>query len=224
MTIHQRLRQLRQTSGLTQEQVAVQIGLTRQALSSYESGRTRPDIETLMKLAEIYGTDLEGILYGNEKQQKALRRIKATAGISFGLLALLSLASSALLWYKNRFFPLSEGQVSPEEMALLETRIKLDQTWTTTDGILLTVSALAFLLLLLLLVTSPGAFSRKQKLLYAGALTAALLVLPLPFAFTDPIFSPVNYLITPILVIGRLTVFLVLDLVIETLIKKKKRN
>jgi len=224
MTIHERLRQLRQTSGLTQEQVAGQIGLTRQALSSYESGRTRPDIETLMKLAEIYGTDLEGLLWGSEKQQNALRRIKVTAGITFGLLSLLSLASSVLLWCKNRFFPLSEGLVSPEEMTLLETRIKLDQTWTTTDGILLTVSALAFLLLLLLLVTSPGTISRKQKLLYSGALALALLVLPLPFAFTDPVFPPVNYLITPILVIERLAVFLVLDLVMEALIRKKKRN
>ena len=74
MTIHETLRQLRQASGLTQEQVVQQIGLTRQALSSYESGRTRPDIETLMALAEIYGTDLEGLLYGQEKQQKAAHR------------------------------------------------------------------------------------------------------------------------------------------------------
>ena len=224
MTSHETLRQLRQNSGLTQEQVAQQIGLTRQTLSSYESGRTRPDIETLMALAEIYGTDLEGLLWGSEKQQKAARRIRITAGITFGLLSLLSLGSSVLLWCKNRFFPLSEGQVSPKEMTLLEARIKLDQAWSTTDGILLTVSALAFLLLLLLLVTSPGAIPRKQKLLYTGALALALLVLPLPFVFTDPVFPPVNYLITPILVIGRLAVFLVLDLVIETLIKKKKKN
>ena len=224
MTSHETLRQLRQNSGLTQEQVAQQIGLTRQTLSSYESGRTRPDIETLMALAEIYGTDLEGLLWGSEKQQKAARRIRITAGITFGLLSLLSLGSSVLLWCKNRFFPLSEGQVSLKEMTLLEARIKLDQAWTTTDGILLTVSALAFLLLLLLLVTSPGTISRKQKLLYSGALALALLVLPLPFALTDPVFPPVNYLITPILVIERLAVFLVLDLVMEALIRKKKRN
>lgn len=224
MTIHERLRQLRQASGLTQEQVAGQLGMTRQALSSYESGRTRPDIETLMKLAEIYDTDLEGILYGSEKQQKAARRIKVTAGITFGILALLTLVSSALLWCSHRFFPLTEGQVSPEELAILESRMKLDSAWTTTDGILLTVSALAFPLLLLLLVTSPGAISRKHKLQYAGVLTAALLVLPLPFAFTDPVFPPINYLVTPMLAVGRLAVFLVLDLVIEAFLGKKKRN
>lgn len=66
--------------------------------------------------------------------------------------------------------------------------------------------------------------SQKQKCLYTGALAAALLVLPLPFGLTDPVFSPINYLVTPALVVGRLAVFLVLDLVIEALRKKKKRN
>lgn len=221
MTIHQRLRQLRQASGLTQEQVAGQIGLTRQALSSYESGRTRPDIETLMHLAEIYGTDLEGLLYGNEKQQKAVRRIKVTAGITLGLFSLLTLASSILLWCNHRFFPLVEGQVSPEEMAVLETHMRLDRIWTCTDSILLIGSTLAFLLLLIFLVRAPGIIPQKQKFLYAGALTAALLVLPLPFAFTDPVVSPVNYLFNPLVITGRLAVFLVLDLVMEALLKKR---
>ena len=83
---------------------------------------------------------------------------------------------------------------------------------------------MAFLLLLIFLVRDPGVIPRKQKLLYSGALAFALLILPLPFAFTDPVFPPVNYLITPILVIERLAVFLVLDLVMEALIRKKKRN
>ena len=222
MTIHHNLRQLRQDSGLTQEQVAQQIGLTRQALSSYESGRTRPDMETLMRLAAIYHTDLDGILYGQAPQRKALRRIRIAAGITAGLLALLTLASSALLWCSNRFFPLAEGQLSPEEMALLETRLNLDQAWTTTDSLLLWVSALAFLLLLLLLVSKPGLLSWKTKVLYAAGLSALLLVLALPFGLTDPIFPLVNYTITPTLVVGRLALFLVLDLVIEWFLLRKQ--
>lgn len=39
MNIHQNLRQLRQMTGLTQQQAAEQVGITRQALSGYESGR-----------------------------------------------------------------------------------------------------------------------------------------------------------------------------------------
>ena len=222
MTIHETLRQLRQNSGLTQEQVAQQIGLTRQALSSYESGRTRPDIETLMALAEIYGTDLEGLLYGQEKQQKSARRIRITAGITFGILTLLTLASSALLWAANRFFPMTEGQVSPQDMVILETRLKFSSAWEFADGLLLLLSVLAFLLLLILLARNPGVIPWKQKLLYAAAMAVTLLILPLPFGLTDPLFPPINYLFTPMLAVGRLAVFLVLDLTLEFFLKRKK--
>lgn len=222
MTIHETLRQLRQASGLTQEQVAQQIGLTRQALSSYESGRTRPDIETLMALAEIYGTDLEGLLYGQEKQRKSARRIRITAGITFGLLTLLTLVSSALLWTSNRFFPLEEGQVSPQDMVILETRLKLSSAWELTDGLLLHLSVLSFFLLLLLLVTTPGSYPWKTKVRYAGVLAAVLVILPLPFGLTDPIYPLSNYLFTPFFVIFRLAVFLSLELILEHFHNRKK--
>ena len=41
--IHSHLKQLRQDRGMTQETVAQRMGLTRQAVSSHESGHTRPD-------------------------------------------------------------------------------------------------------------------------------------------------------------------------------------
>ena len=44
--IHSHLKQLRQDRGMTQETVAQRMGLTRQAVSSHESGRTRPDLDT----------------------------------------------------------------------------------------------------------------------------------------------------------------------------------
>lgn len=47
MTIPQNLKDLRRLSGMTQEQVAEKVGLTRQAISSYESGRTQPDLALL---------------------------------------------------------------------------------------------------------------------------------------------------------------------------------
>ena len=54
MTINKNLRDVRQISGMTQEEVASRVGLTRQAISSYESGRTEPDLDMLIKLAGLY--------------------------------------------------------------------------------------------------------------------------------------------------------------------------
>ena len=91
MTIGDNLRALRADSGMTQEQVAEQLGVTRQTLSSYESGRTRPDIDMLVRLCQVYDTDLDGIVYGQARVLKDLRRVRRTA------VALLALSILALL-------------------------------------------------------------------------------------------------------------------------------
>ena len=79
MSIHQNLRDLRTARNLTQEQVAAQLNVTRQAVSSYESGRTRPDIDTLLRLAEIYQVSLDQILYGQDQALAHPRRLRTLA-------------------------------------------------------------------------------------------------------------------------------------------------
>ena len=44
----------------------------------------------------------------------------------------------------------------------------------------------------------------RQKLLYTAALAVGILLAAIPFAYTDPVYGPPNYLITPVLVIFRL--------------------
>lgn len=43
-SIHENLKQLRRARNLTQEDVADRLGFARQTISSYESGRTQPDV------------------------------------------------------------------------------------------------------------------------------------------------------------------------------------
>ena len=74
--INENLKQLRQISGMTQAAVADAISVTRQTVSSYESGRTQPDLETLKRLAEVYGAGLHDVLYGGNRFQRQLRRVK----------------------------------------------------------------------------------------------------------------------------------------------------
>ena len=90
MSIANNLRQLRLNSGMTQEQVAEKIGVTRQALSSYESGRTRPDVDMLLQLSEVYGTALDGVVYGQDRALKSLRIAKQLALFLFVALASLT--------------------------------------------------------------------------------------------------------------------------------------
>ncbi|WP_455581917.1 helix-turn-helix domain-containing protein [Dysosmobacter sp.] len=104
MSVSARLRQLRLVKGMTQEEVAGQIGVTRQTISGYESGRTKPDVDMLVRLADVYGTDFEEILCGQGRALRSVRRVRAAAAVVAGILTVLTMLSSAFLWSANHFF------------------------------------------------------------------------------------------------------------------------
>ncbi len=166
MSISNNLRQLRLNSGLTQEQVAEKIGVTRQALSSYESGRTRPDIDMLLRLSEVYGTDIDGVVYGQDRALKSLRIIKRIAFFLYAAIAGLTVVSSALLWSANRFYAIQPGQLSAEEKILLESRMRLTSAWESVDSAILTITLIGFMLLLVLFAAWKCRLPMKSKLIY----------------------------------------------------------
>ncbi len=53
------LKQYRKEFGLTQEQAAEMLGVSRQAVANWERGETLPDIENVIKLADIYGVTVD---------------------------------------------------------------------------------------------------------------------------------------------------------------------
>ena len=61
------LRRLRQRENLTQDALAEQLHVTRQAVSSWETGKAQPDIETLTALAEALHADIRELIYGPEQ-------------------------------------------------------------------------------------------------------------------------------------------------------------
>lgn len=58
----QTLRAARRSRGLTQGQLAVRLGLTRQAISKWEQGQSQPDLGNLRQLAEMYGCTVDELL------------------------------------------------------------------------------------------------------------------------------------------------------------------
>lgn len=77
--VGQRLRQIRKDSGLSQEQFAQALGVTRQAVSKWESGQSLPDLENIVLICERFGVSADYILRGREKNRetppKASRRL-----------------------------------------------------------------------------------------------------------------------------------------------------
>lgn len=62
MELHERLAALRRNLGLTQEEVARQLGVTNQAVSKWESGSCCPDIALLPPLANLLGVSVDQLL------------------------------------------------------------------------------------------------------------------------------------------------------------------
>ena len=67
MGYHERLIELRKKNNYTQEELAGIIGVSRQAISKWESGMANPDIEKLIKLSELYGCSIDYIV-GNDNK------------------------------------------------------------------------------------------------------------------------------------------------------------
>ena len=61
----QRIKTCRQAAGISQEKVAELVGVSRQAVTKWETGQSAPSTENLFKLAEIFGTTVDLILTAN---------------------------------------------------------------------------------------------------------------------------------------------------------------
>ncbi|EWH21213.1 MULTISPECIES: helix-turn-helix domain-containing protein [Bacillus] len=59
-----RLKELRESKKLTQEQVAKFLGTTRGTYAHYEINKRKPDYDTLIKLADFFGVTTDYLLRG----------------------------------------------------------------------------------------------------------------------------------------------------------------
>ena len=75
MTIGTRIQTLRTQKGYTQEYLANQLGISRQAVHKWEKNETRPDTDNLILLAEILGTTVEYIAVGDIKSNNNKKSI-----------------------------------------------------------------------------------------------------------------------------------------------------
>lgn len=56
------LKRLRREYGLSQEQLAAQLGISRQAVSKWEADQTQPDLDSIARLCEIFGISADELL------------------------------------------------------------------------------------------------------------------------------------------------------------------
>lgn len=85
-SVGKHIRRLRTAKGLTQEQLAEKLFVTRQTVSAWETGKAQPDLETLERIAEALGTEVTEVIYGTP-QGANLGPLKRQWALIGGLLA-----------------------------------------------------------------------------------------------------------------------------------------
>jgi|GEM_PF-293399 len=95
--IGKNIRFLRQQRNWNQDQLAESLHVTRQTVSNYETGRSRPDVEMLTALAEALNADVKEILYAPADRESHLRRLRrlAVSAVVTALLGILEAAGRA---------------------------------------------------------------------------------------------------------------------------------
>jgi len=68
LEIANRLYEYRKNAGLSQDQLAEKIGVSRQAVSKWERGEASPDTDNLIALSEVYNVTLDELIKGKKNE------------------------------------------------------------------------------------------------------------------------------------------------------------
>ena len=74
MEISERLKEIRQNAGMTQEEVAEKIMVSRVTVSHWENGKSLPDIVSLISLSDLYSISLDELLKGDSKMTEKVKK------------------------------------------------------------------------------------------------------------------------------------------------------
>ena len=79
MQFNEKLRSARLTSGLTQEQLAEKVFVSRVTVSKWETGRGYPNLDSLKQLSRLFGISLDELLGSDELVAIAEAEVKTGA-------------------------------------------------------------------------------------------------------------------------------------------------
>ena len=95
MSIADRIQYLRKNKGISQEELADKVGVSRQAVSKWESEQSTPDVEKIILLSDLFDVTTDYLLKGIEPvsdntAQKRDARIFSLAGSVFDFIGLVT--------------------------------------------------------------------------------------------------------------------------------------
>ncbi len=143
MEFHEKLQTIRKQKGLTQEELAQALFVSRTAISKWESGRGYPSIDSLKAIAKYFSLSLDALLSGEElltiAEADSKQKQSHLQDLVFGLLD----CSSALLFFLPFFGQKTDSIVQAVSLLKLSHNLKSDYCILTVATILWGVVSLS---------------------------------------------------------------------------------
>ena len=112
MNLADRIQQLRKIRGISQEELADRIGVSRQAVSKWESGQTSPDLEKIVLLSDYFEVTTDYLLKGvlptpAQTGPDQTASVQSAPGVQIFTMAgsalnLIGLIAAAMIWYERQ--------------------------------------------------------------------------------------------------------------------------
>ncbi len=105
MEFHEKLQELRKKRGLTQEELAESLYVSRTAISKWESGRGYPSIDSLREISSFFSVSIDDLLSGDkllsiaEKENKS--NMRSMCDLLLGIVDICSFLLIILPLYPN---------------------------------------------------------------------------------------------------------------------------
>lgn len=163
MNFADNLKNVRHQQGMTQADVATELHVSRKTISSWENGRTYPDILTLVKLGDIYQISLDrlmkedlGMAQHYQHQEKVSRRNDRVVEVTtYANIALLFLVY-VLLFLPGHMLDAIAGGLLLINLIILAPAYQNFDTWRVHGWHLALITIMAIVLNTVIVVTVTG--------------------------------------------------------------------
>lgn len=120
MELNEKLQELRKKKGLTQEELAQALYVSRTAISKWESGRGYPNLDSLKGISKFFGVTVDELLSGDElltlAQEDTKQKEKHFRDVVFGMLD----CAAAMLLFLPFFGQKANGSIQEVSLLALE--------------------------------------------------------------------------------------------------------
>ncbi len=105
MELGQHIREYRTGRGMSQEDLAARIYVSRQTVSNWENDKTYPDVESLLMLSVLFDTTVDELIKGDVEAMKDVLKndaqkmqVLAVAGMALGILGAVAAVCGISFW------------------------------------------------------------------------------------------------------------------------------